>query len=338
MNKKILSIYLVILVLTSCTKDQILNNELPINGQGDNKSVIVQFTYPSIQDGRLYFDDFEDFEKFMNSFSKSDPEAINDMHLAHNFICWDDLLQAEDENELASMSNNYTETNIQDPWLCKVLNLNQEIGIGEVVCRVEDDYCYIYMKGYFDEIAKFESSGHEIELNTGEVVSDKLAAFKPLKDEKVWAFGFGWQTSPNYDYFNNDYRMFSQHWATNVFFYKSAGMKTVMEKRKKKNKWKNTNASKIVCSGSVTIEANYNGSLQTSAQTYTFNVVKANDDKAVHKIFEAGGIGVNITGGNLTSVTGASGDIKIIKSTFSNHSVTYNGITKSRTSKFWQWN
>ena len=304
--------------------------------------------YPAIVGNRLYFTDKEDFERFMTSYSKIEPESIDLLHKNNGFKSWNFIENNEQEHNVPNDANNLVETFLVDPWLTRVLNYNQEIKVGEVIYRVEDDYVFMYVDGHFSEIADFKISGLEIPTNEGTLINDKLVAFKQttsIEEEsygntKAWLFGFGIRNYTKYDNYNSTTRMRSNHWATNVYFYKSAGLKTQMQKYKGWwifKSWKSQNAKTIYVKGRYDMQVTQPGH-QPITQSATFNITKYNKSSAVKKMFEAFGFGVSISGSKISGISGAPGaTYKILKSTFSNHYTKYGSSSKSRGPINWKW-
>lgn len=344
--KKILLGITIILAMYSCQKE--IDDVVM-----DTKNEVAEefnISYPTIDNNRLYFTDKEDFERFMSSYSKIDPESIDPLHKNNGFKSLNFIENNEQKENIPEDANNLVQTFLVDPWLTRVLNYNQEIKVGEVIYRVEDDYVYMYVDGHFSEIAKFENSGLDIPVNEGTIINEKLVAFKQTTsieqenngNTKAWLFGFGVRNNPHIDLYNSTTRMRSNHWATNVYFYKSAGMKTQMQKKKGWwifKSWKNENARTIYVRGRFDMEVTTSGPIPTTVtQSSNFNVTRYNKSSATKKMFEAFGFGVNISGGSISGISGAPGaSYKILKSTHSYHYTQYGRYSKTVGPIYWVW-
>lgn len=281
----------------------------------------------------------------MRGISSEQPNYIEELNNSYGFLSYDSVLNYDDEFlDLPPLDfNNSADFIIDDPYLAAVLNHNREISVGNLICRVENEYVFVYVDGYFNETSEFKNSGKTIEYNTAEVINDKLIAYKPQIDGeyqvKAWVAGYGFRNNHNNDYFaSNSRRMKSTHWQTNVFFHKSAGMKTVnYKKKKRKDKWKKTKADEIRVWGEVSVEITPSGA-PTVTQSYKYDVDKTNKKKAVHTIFTYTGIGISVDGNSITGISGAPGSsVKILSSTYSNHYDKDAGSFKTRNNKTWPW-
>jgi hypothetical protein len=338
---KILLFSIPLFCFISC-QDEI---SLEKNDEIDNgMSARIHASFPEILDNRLHFDNFEDFENYMDVIADEEPNVLDGINEEFEFYSWEKVLESNTEADLPSDINNLTETYIEDPWLRRVLNYNQEISVGELICRVEDDYVYIYVKGHFEEIRRFENSNQIIEYNTAELINDKLIAFRPKKEingsgDRAWIFGYGFRSSTNTISISNNRRMQAKHFAINIFFYKSAGMETNMQKYSGWwifKRWKKENAKRIETFVNVDLDIVTAGF--PISESYSFPVVKFNTDHSTHRIFDVGGIGVSVNGGSISGITGYDGSSFSIKNTsYSNHKVEYGNSIVDYNNKMWAW-
>ncbi|BDD03404.1 hypothetical protein [Aureibacter tunicatorum] len=337
--------------ISSCSNDGIEDSLSTKDAEASKSGLVSEKEYnldlPKIVDDRMYFENFDHMNEFMKVYQEIEPDYLDEKSKEADFISWNDVLNAEEGQEIPRKLNNLVDSDLEDPRLVRLLNYNQEIRVGELICRIEDEYVFMYVDGNFDQVEAFKAKGigEKLEYDEPVLINEKLIAAKPLKEIKddeskrsmIWIFGYGWRCSNNYNSYNSSTRMKSTHWATNVYFYKSAGMKTKMQKKKGWwifKSWKSERAKKISVQGQV----HFSVSGVPFTQTQNFNKIRYNSSSATHTIFWAVGFGVKIKAGNITGISGASGaSVKIKNSSYSNHYTEYGSSSRSRGPKFWPW-
>ncbi|MCG8474900.1 MAG: hypothetical protein MI784_05415 [Cytophagales bacterium] len=302
---------------------------------------------PRIVDDRLYFESFEAMNDFLKAYLQLPPEYLDAKSRERGFISWHDVLEAEDEGtNIPRELNNRTDTQLEDPRFTRILNYNQEIKVDKLIYRVEDEFVFIYVDGYYDQVARFKASGagENLEYDKPVLINSKLIVGKLRREISVesgrlnvWVFGFGIRRSNDYDNFTSKRRMKSTHWATNVYFYKSAGMKTKLQRRSGLI-WKGLKAQNIVVSGQVHFSIKYPGDDFEGNQIQFVHTSNNNSKTATHTIFAAGGFGVKISDNDILGISGVPGAKYTIKNiSHSYHSAQYQNINKNRGPKNWPW-
>lgn len=329
-----------VLALFSCSKEEMVQAEQQITVQ-PLKSGTTALGYPEIRDSRLYFDDFSAFEQFMAAFATQQPDYLEGNHQSSGFIPLSQVIDMGDSLILPSSMNNDTTTHIEDPYLLEVLNHNQEVAIGELICRVEADFVYIYVNGHFDEVAGFKrtAQGNGMELNEVKLINDKLVAFKleVERSNRFWIAGHGNRTSTSIRTLGSRNRLVARHWQTNLMFYKSAGMRTIHERRRNNGNWRKSKADKIRCRGHVDVEVNpYNSGWVNRSEA--FDEERSNKKQVAYAIFTVVGINVKVTANSIKGINAPDKTkFKISNLTVSHHRVEESGGVVTRPNKTWIW-
>lgn len=328
------------LALFSCSKEELVEpkQEFALPQQAK----MAAFTYPQVKDSRLYFENFDAFEQFMAAFSEKQPYHLEEQHQQSGFISMSQVLDMEDFSALPTDYNNDTTTHVEDPYLLEVLNYNQEVAIGELICRVEADFVYIYLDGHFDEVANFKSGGQGDRMNLNEVklINDKLIAFKleidRSSENRFWVAGYGSKTYESIRTLGSRNRLVACHWQTNLLFHQSAGMRTI-HKERRKGKWRKRKADRVRCSGHVDVDVNHNNSGWVT-MSYPFSIDRLNKKQVAHAIFSLTGINVKVSGGSIKNIAApAKSKFKISNTTVSHHRLEEAGGAVNRPNMYWSW-
>jgi len=160
------------------------------------------------------------------------------------------------EEEQNSINVENKEINFMpDDMLKSILNVNQEVQIDNVICRLQHDYGFVFEEKERNLVTEFSNSKPDMKedvigyknqiivfkINVKEDVYSNASAIEnssvAAKHKSVSVGGFGWKTQNAVNNYQKNLRLRSHHWSTNVLFYKSAGVATYSEIYAKRSCW-----------------------------------------------------------------------------------------------------
>ncbi|MFY8069178.1 MAG: hypothetical protein ACOVMG_03690 [Flavobacterium sp.] len=301
--------------ITGCNKDEILNTQSKLT----TKSAVAssEISLPEIRNNRLYFASVEALQEFTNSLNQfQDYDALNQRLKNAGFISYYYFQNTTEEEQKSIVVENKEFNDMPDDKLKTILNVNQEIQIDNVICRLQNDYGFIFEeknRALVSEFSALKPSFEEVTSYKDEVIAFKINVKENVDDgimrKSVSIGGYGWKTQNSInEYVRDVYRVRGHHWATNVFFYKSFGVATYHEKRIlsgwwifKSWSWKPWNAEdvKLKLKGSATFRGyNAQGNQVTQSNipyNLSYNIHQGN--KVVHDFDTRWQVGVTVGGG-----------------------------------------
>ncbi len=251
------------------------------------------------------------------------------------------VLEEEQFDSLNIDVEKFEETTIEDPYFASILNVNRELQIADTIHSIQQNMAFSYIKGHEDEIEKFIASGIEIATGDSLRVNEFLLIEGLTNDDielengrrAVWIFGKGWRRqTKKRDHGKN--RIRARHWQTDLRWFKSKGIKTEYQRKKKGlfKRWKDKKANWILLSfnGTLRVEQTYisaqrgpNGIYYAPGykvyydQNVNERILRRNSGQASYTINWEAGVGISNQGG-FPGTSGSGFKIKV-KSLTSHH-------------------
>ena len=299
---------------TGCKKDDVIETK---SDKVITKSASAQSApIPEIRNNRLYFPNQESLENFTNSLKElENHDEINARLKSAGFISYYYYENASDEEQNAIPVENREFNDMPDDILKTILNVNQEVQIDNVICRLQNEYGFIFEEKDRNLVSEFSNLRPQFDGDeTG--YKEQIIAFKlnvkensesDIMHKSVSLGGYGWKTQNTINmYVSEHFRVRGHHWATNVFFYKSFGVATYHEKKIRTGfiikswNWRPWNAEniKLRLYGDATFRGwDHKGNTVTQTgitYSHLYNISNAN--KAVHTFDTRWQVGVKFGG------------------------------------------
>lgn len=239
---KTITLLLLLTMIFSCNETEIFN--LPAKPAMSDSLMLrvgkLGLRFPKKKNGRLYFENMEDFKKYMLTLTKLEAGYLQEYNKAHDFISWFDIMEADDSTAYYMQGfENYLY--VSDPWFASILNQQREVQINQWVFNYTNEIYYIYHDGHEDEINKFAN-----EYNNGKI---------PFRPESFYRFSnyltvyFNQKVDTSNDkfiarddcytdctpastyFFAPHLRFRGNTWRENFILYFSLGSRTIFQKR-----------------------------------------------------------------------------------------------------------
>jgi hypothetical protein len=203
---------------------------------------------PEIRNNRLYFNSQEAVNLFVGKLANCENiSKYNTILKDKGFISYFQLSQMEKSDFDKVNIENKSFNDLPDDVLRTVLNVNQEIQIANVICRLESDFGFIYEEKDKALINNFKSDKPEFEDMIGYKervlvfkINKKINTYNTENIQKIWIAGYGWHAnwSDPVLYSTSPKRQVIGHqWQTNLLFYQNVGVATYNEEWKKTGWW-----------------------------------------------------------------------------------------------------
>lgn len=271
---KLALLFLLSLGYASCDMTD-ANQSMPLKRSESSPPISI---IPNISDGRLFFEDMNEFDKFMIQVGNQERSYLDEYEKSINFLSLKRHL-----NNIEDTTGVYEEI-VEDPFFATSLNVNGEIQIGEYVYKITRDYVYKVEKikdHLLDSIDIFYT-GKIINNNSKhyEIIpierSIKEVAFKT---DDTLAITTCSQPLGRHD--NKDYRLKGKVWITHFVWYSSAGI--LIESQRERRSWKRwLSRWHRVEAASISVTASYD--LYTVKRVEdTINGIDVKVEKIIHR-------------------------------------------------------
>lgn len=239
--------------ITGCDKNE--NNLFEKKGQcgemSDSLYLDIEkqgLKFPNIVNGRLFFKDNDHFTDFMQRLYELNSGDLIDYTKSN---CFTSLLDATEENgDEPIMDENGEIVSIEDPYFCSVLNTNRELTIADKRYKITADFVFLCTEDKLEIINEFKN-----EFTQGSIQLDYDSTFQYSKDLLVCRIMPNETTEKHIpvirprdfcDNINGDnkLRIKAVTFCENYLIVKSAGFKTVFQ-RKKAGIWRGEKAPYI---------------------------------------------------------------------------------------------
>lgn len=158
---------------------------------------------PEIRNNRLYFPNQESLENFTNSLKElENHDEINARLKNTGFISYYYYENASDEEQNSIPVENREFNDMPDDILKTILNVNQEVQIDNVICRLQNEYGFIFEEKDRNLVREFSNlrpqfDGDEIGYKE-QIIAFKLNVKEnsesDIMHKSVSLGGYGWKT------------------------------------------------------------------------------------------------------------------------------------------------
>ncbi len=307
-----------VFLLTSCSKESQLEVESGVHNptQAENTLRGEETIIPKVTDGRLHFDTEEEFGDYVRQLMDADVAETSAMQADLGFTSFYTMINTpfNDNDPLVDPAtlNNDATIIIDDHLLLTVLDPNLEMQVGDRIYRVQKNFAFSYAVGHYDQVEEFNANSNEYELPDEElyVINDHLSVAKHSTvelDERLWIFGYGWRTNAKHRSYGHHRNMKSVQWETNLFFYRSIGVKTKYEEKRGWwifKVWQNVNTDYLEVNWDGQLKMKFSGSPILVYRSVS-GTKKAYNKGVVSKVlFVEAGAGVTVGGGSNPNISG----------------------------------
>jgi len=288
------SLFLGILVLVAgCDSTGVITE--PITPQSKETTAATQ---PSVIDGRIVFDDIDEFRIFMEAVIDKEDTYLDSVQAAIDFVS----LRSDTERLAEELGKDIDELEVvEDPFFATVLNPDGEFQVGDVVYKITRNYVYQVSEENLDYLSPIFLRNPEHVVLTQKTVHDPVVETYEVERVNTELAKTSGRRDSCTSYFSDRRRIKGQAWLSNWGVYMSATTEIESQRKSWFRWWHNRIQS-------VSLDADY--SVTESFRTaWGYEYSETLTDSYSHTKYNAAEIRKNLTwgvaaGGGVVRVTG----------------------------------
>ncbi len=135
------------------------------------EAIDPHFAQPSVVDGRIAFDDFDEFRDFMGSIINKEDSHLDSVQAAINFTS----LRSDTERLADEVGKDIEELEVvEDPFFATALNSDGEFQVEGMVYKITKNYVYRVPKESVDRLSFISLRNHDQVVLTQKTTSDPV--------------------------------------------------------------------------------------------------------------------------------------------------------------------
>ena len=189
------------------------------------------FAQPSVVDGRIAFNSFDEFRDFMGSIINQEDSHLDSVQVAINFTS----LRSDTERLAEEMGKDVEELEVvEDPFFATALNSEGEIQIGDMVYKITRDHVYRVLESNVDQLSSISLRNHDdTSISHKSNHGPDVEVFQVERQELLNKSDFYYRRSCAHYFTTNNprRRVRGQVWITNFLIFSSATTEIEYQKK-----------------------------------------------------------------------------------------------------------